>query len=159
MALLAATVASLLIQTANLCSEPVAGGVGEPYFCFVAESTVIETPYFSLRTPPESLVGIDREGARVIVQASIRQSGIALVIEAHANTEMNRLYREVGRCGNLDARSDSFFVCVRSTDEFMEITTLRVGGKRLVFSTLSSGQTGFSLLNGYRETLDSVVAQ
>jgi hypothetical protein len=135
------------------------GGVGEPAFCVLSESTTIETPHFSFTTPSESLVGVDRDGARAVIQGSLWQSGIHLLIEAYPLTDQDKLMRQLGRCGDLAAGTESVLTCDQSTDDVVRITQLFLGTERIVLSELSAVGTGFAQLPDYKATFESIVPE
>ena len=159
MHLYAAILGSLVFQSVDICTEPIAGGIGEPPFCVVSEATTIETPHFSFTAAAKSLVGVDRDGARAVVQGSIRQSGIHLLIEAYPLSDQAKLMRRMGSCGDLAAETDSVLVCNQSTDDVIRIMQLFLGTERLILSELSAVETGFEQLSDYRTMLDSIVSE
>ena len=156
MPIFAAIVISLVMQTSDLCAEPFAGGVGEPDFCVLSDSTIVQTPYFSFEVSPRVLVGIDREGARAIVQGSIRQSQVHLVLEAFPTTDHSKLISQMGRCGEISAESDSILQCDWSSDGVVRIARLLVGSEQLILSELSAAGSGLEFLPDYRTILESI---
>ena len=159
MLIIAAITGSLVMHSTDLCAEPFAGGVGEPDFCVIAESTTVDTPYFSFDVAPKALVGIDRNGARAIVQGSIRQSQVHLVIEAHPRNDQDKLMDRMGRCGDLVLETESVLVCDWSTDGVVRVVRLSMGKNRLVLSELSAAGTGLEFLPDYKTMLESVVPE
>jgi hypothetical protein len=75
-------VASVVLTTAEFCANPIEGGVGEPQFCRLNAPQQIETPVFSIVIDSTFLIGIDRNGRRLLIQPSLRQSQVSVNIEA-----------------------------------------------------------------------------
>jgi hypothetical protein len=73
--------AAAVLVTAEFCADPFDGGVGEPQFCRLYETQEISTPYFSITIEPDFLVGVDRQGRRLQIQPSLRQSPVVLSVE------------------------------------------------------------------------------
>jgi hypothetical protein len=69
------------LATAEICADPVAGGAGEPEFCRIVSRQAIATPFFSIVVEPEFLVGVDREGRRLLAQSSVRHGQSHLTVE------------------------------------------------------------------------------
>jgi len=76
------------IVTADFCASPIDGGAREPQFCRLASPQVVSTPYFSVTVGPEFLVGIDRAGRRMMLEATLRQSLAGLTIEMLEGAEL-----------------------------------------------------------------------
>ena len=83
--------AATVLATADICSEPFVGGVEEPQFCRLNSSLELSTPYFSVTVEPNFLVGVDREGRRLFIQSSIRQSQDYLQVEVHLEANAPKL--------------------------------------------------------------------
>ena len=156
MTLLSALISLLILQSGDICAEPMPGGVGEPAFCEVAEETTITTPYFSFDAVGNSFVGIDRDGNRAIVQPTIFKNPIQLYIEAHPLGAQSELMRQFERCGGPAAENDVILECDHSTSGIFRITRLHLGSERLVFAELNAGEIAGEELPAYRAMLDSI---
>jgi hypothetical protein len=75
-------VASMVLSTADLCANPIEGGVGEPQFCRLDASQQIDTPLLSLVVDSTFLVGVDRSGRRLWARPSLSQSQVHVILEA-----------------------------------------------------------------------------
>ena len=159
MTLFAALLSSLVLQSIDICAEPMAGGVGEPDFCALSKSTTIKTPYFSFTAAAKSFVGIDRDGNRAIVQPTVFKNLIQLSIETHPLSEKAELMRRFGRCGDLAAQTDSLVECNQSTNGIVQISRLYLGAERLIFAKLSAGEMATEQLPEYRVMLESIAAE
>jgi hypothetical protein len=71
-----------VLATAELCAQPIEGGVSEPQFCRVDASEEIATPFFSIVVEPDFLVGVDREGRRLLIQSILFKNQDQLTVEA-----------------------------------------------------------------------------
>lgn len=81
MSILAHLLVAAVAATAEFCVNPIDGGVGEPDLCRLDASQEIETPFFSITVEPEFLVGVDRDGRRMLLTPSYRQSPVNMQIE------------------------------------------------------------------------------
>jgi hypothetical protein len=79
--------AATVLATAEFCASPLDGGVEEPQFCSVTSSQELSTPYFSITVEANFLVGIDRQGRRLLIQSTLWQNQDYLRIEAHVEAD------------------------------------------------------------------------
>jgi hypothetical protein len=70
------------LATAEFCTNPVEGGVGEPQFCRMTSRQEVSTPNFSIVVEPNFLVAVYDQGRKVQIQSTIRQAMDVLTIEA-----------------------------------------------------------------------------
>ena len=73
--------ATAVLATADFCSEPMEGGVGEPQFCRLSANQEISTLYFTIVVEADFLVGVHNQGRRLQIQSSMRQDHDVLFIE------------------------------------------------------------------------------
>jgi len=156
MLVLAALITSVVLSSADVCDNPIPGGVGEPSFCVFSEPTLIQTPYFCFEAQPGPLVGIDEGGERVVIEGSIRQSPVGLRIFAHTLDQQGELMRQFGACGNMSADSDSALVCDRSDEYFVRFSKLLLGTKRIIVVETWAAQTAIEHFPVYQKMLESV---
>jgi len=156
MLVLAALIATAAFSSADICDDPIPGGVGEPPFCVFYEPALIQTPYFSFEAQPGPYVGIDEGGARVVIEGSIRQSPVGLRIFAHTLDQQGALMHQFGTCGNMAAGSDSALVCDRSDEHFIRFSKLLMGTKRIILVETWAAQTAAAHFPVYKEMLESV---
>ena len=156
MSLLAATVAALVLATSDICDDPLEGGRGEPFFCVITEPQFIRTPYVSLEIHPHVLIGVDRKGARIMMQGSIRQSMIGLTIQAFPLDGLSDKLQRFGTCGNLVTRQNGVLICDKSSEEVFWKEYFYTGHSKIVVAILISGSTGFELLPQYLKMIESI---
>lgn len=82
MAYLGQLLVTAVLATAEICPQPMEGGVGAPLVCHLAEPQEISTPYFSIVVEADFFVGVDREGRRLLLQSTQFNNQAALAIEA-----------------------------------------------------------------------------
>jgi hypothetical protein len=70
-----------ILATAEMCAEPLEGGVGDPQFCRIEVLQEISTPFFTITVEPHFLVGVHHHGRRLQIQSSIRQEQDKLIVE------------------------------------------------------------------------------
>jgi len=156
MLILAALITTVVLSSADLCDDPMPGGVGEPPFCVFTEPTRIQTPYFSFEAQPGPLVGVDEGGGRVVIEGSIRQSPVGLRIGSHPLDQQGELLRQFGACGNLSADSDSEWVCDRSDEYFARFSKLLIGTERVIVVETWAAHTAIDHFPVYQQMLESV---
>jgi hypothetical protein len=69
------------LATAEFCTEPLDGGVGDPQFCRITSRQEITTPYFSVVVEPNFLVGVHEQGRKLRIQSSIREEMDGMSVE------------------------------------------------------------------------------
>ncbi len=156
MSILAATVATLVLSTSDICDDPLQGGRGEPFFCVITEAQFIRTPYLSLEIHPHVLVGVDRKGARIFMQDNVPQNMIGLEIQAFPLDELSDKLREFGTCGNLVTRKNGVLICDRSSEGVFWKEFFFTGHSNIVVAILSSGSVAFELLPQYLSMIESI---
>lgn len=70
-----------VLATGELCTQPMKSGGDGPDLCHLYSAQKVETPYFSIDIEPDFLVGIDRQGRRMHVQATLTRGTGLLAIE------------------------------------------------------------------------------
>lgn len=156
MQVLAALITTVVLSSADLCDDPMPGGVGEPPFCVFSVPTLIQTPDFSFEAQPGPLVGIDEGGARVVIEGSIRQSPVGVRIGLHPLDQQGELLRQFGVCGNLSADNDSALVCDRSDEYFVRFSKLLIGTQRIIVVEAWAARTAIEHFPVYQKMLESV---
>jgi len=80
-------IAAFVLTTADFCSDPFDGGVGEPQFCTLTAAQEISTPYFSVIVEPGFIVGVHKQGRRFQAQSTLWGSPNALTVERIEGTD------------------------------------------------------------------------
>ena len=142
-------------STTDVCSDPIKGGIGEPAFCRLDASRVIHTPYFALEVPAGLLVGIDREGRRLVVQPSIRQSPINLVVESIPGSDRQIAMDSIGRCQDSKV-SRNRFSCVNSSDGTVREKHLFRTQDRIVRLEFTASSMSNDTINQFRSMIQSL---
>ncbi len=131
------TVAAILavISSSDICDDPFTGGIGEPDYCKISQRQLIITPNFAFVAEPGVLVGVDRNGNRVIIESSIRQSQINVYIEAHPKDDYELLLGQISKnalCGAVSDVSLNLIACDRSANSIKTMSYLYKGESSVV---------------------------
>jgi hypothetical protein len=70
-----------VLATADFCAAPIDGGPANPLYCRLSTAQRIETPFLSLEVDARFLIGVDKDGRRVMIGLSQHQNQAGLVIE------------------------------------------------------------------------------
>jgi hypothetical protein len=135
MELSAQLVMTAVIATAEFCANPFEGGVDEPQFCRLNAGQEISTPFFSVVVEPEFLVGVDREGRRLYLQPSSRQSQVHMKIEVVGGSDSP----EWSDCPEI----------VKTTEEDVTWRTCRISGEGMHERRLAARLKGGHVLIEY----------
>jgi len=144
------------LQSADICAEPVEGGVGEPMFCQVEPELRVETPYFSIDTDPEFLVGLDSGGQRIRMQGSIRQEQAVLEIKVTSLAEFAERRLRWRECSDYQLNGAEGTLCERSGNAQVWREYLLRRGDVSVVVNISASELGMSSFPRLEQIFESL---
>ena len=144
-----------VVATSEFCAAPLPGGVGEPLFCRLDQPTRVETPYFSVLIEPEFLVGVHREGGRLVAQSSIPQAQDWFEIEVIESDDPRR-WADCPSVSETTEGNTTWRECHIESREFFEKRTGTRAGDKMVVVAYGYSARAASLSPALERMLQSV---
>ena len=143
-------------EMVDICIDIFDGGTGEPQFCRPKVTTRIATPYFTISIVPDFLVGIDHDGHRLLMQPSLWQSQLVVVLEVKDN--IDEVSREDWSCSAFQGEAADGLHCTFEADKGLHQYQIQ-GGGTMISVELFASPLAYDLLPLMTDIIETIRPQ